>query len=248
MFCFKEMSKEYVNGCVAGMVGQTLCHPFDTIKTRYQRWGQVTYSGLYRGLPGPLMSVIIEKSILFGTYDWIRTKVGTGYGVFGAGVGAGLMTTLTVVPFERIKVLVQLNRTGLNSLEMLRRVVHTEGVMSLYRGWTPTLLREVPGYGLYFSTYEAVKRYKQNVPLKGWEAFLTGSLCGSVAWLFIYPSDPVKTMMQKDNIGVRMAINNIVKEYGIKGFYRGFSWGIARACILHGGVFFGYEMSKRYTI
>lgn len=245
------MAQEYVNGCVAGMVGQLMCHPFDTIKTHYQRYGTFNFQqnngfrGLYRGLVSPLTSVIIEKSILFGSYDLLKQHLGNG---FSAGVAAGLMTTLTVVPFERIKVLVQLNHNNNSSgsFKMLKYVIKNDGMMSLYRGWTPTLFREVPGYGLYFTTYETIKRYKNYQPLHGYEAFLTGSMCGSIAWLFIYPSDPVKTMMQKDNVGLLSAISKIYTTNGIKGFYRGFSWGIMRACILHGGVFFGYETFKNF--
>lgn len=229
---------EFFCGAIGGLTGQILCHPFDTIKTRKQV-GDVRLTNLYRGLPSPLASVVIEKSLLFSSYGFIKRYNDS---AFMSGILAGIVTTFTVTPFERIKVRSQL--TNIDTVKTLKNVMRNDGVLSLYRGWSAVFLREVPGYGLYFACYDYIKR--KNMQQNLLTSFLTGSSCGVSAWIFIYPSDPVKTVMQNDNIGVRDSIKKIYNKYGIAGFYKGYLWGLARASILHGGVFVGYEMSKRY--
>ena len=64
--------------------------------------------------------------------------------------------------------------------------------------------------------------------------------------VFIYPSDVVKSNMQVNKLSLRNTCQNIYKSQGIPGFYKGFSLGIFRAFPLHGGVFLGYELSKKF--
>lgn len=227
------MDNEFLYGCCGGFSGQLLCHPFDTIKNRYQYSNTLSLKNLYRGLPSPLLSVVLEKSILFGSYDFLRDNIQS---PFLRGLSSGLLTTAVVVPFERLKIISQIaNQSTLASFKEMT-------LKSLYRGWTPTLFREVPGYGIYFSVYEQFKSPHTN-PIR---SFGIGAACGASAWLMIYPSDPIKTLMQKDNVGIVHSIRKIYSTYGIRGFYRGFTFGIIRAALLHGGVFFGYETSKLY--
>lgn len=39
----------------------------------------------------------------------------------------------------------------------MREVWREEGVRGFFRGFTPTLAREVPGYGIFFATYEMMR-------------------------------------------------------------------------------------------
>jgi solute carrier family 25 carnitine/acylcarnitine transporter 20/29 len=247
------MDHEFIYGSLAGLTGQGLCHPLDTIKNRYQ--SQAGYNLLkdiksngvltvYKGLPSPLASVILEKAVLFYGYDQIKRRYNLD--PFSAGIGAGLITTFTVTPFERIKILAQTSQ--MNTAQAIRQAIRKDGPVSLYRGWTATLFREVPGYGIYFWAYEQSKKiWPTYNPLT---SFLTGSITGVSSWIVIYPSDPVKTIMQKYNAPVKAAMREVAQQsqeiYGNRwrGFYRGFGWGIGRAAILHGLVILGYETSK----
>lgn len=43
-------------------------------------------------------------------------------------------------------------------MDVMRQVMRSEGgVVGLYKGLVPTLLREVPGCGAMFAAYEAIK-------------------------------------------------------------------------------------------
>lgn len=239
---------ELISGCIGGFVGQTLCYPVDTVKTCIQTGTQIPKSltGLFRGVSSPLTSVIIEKTLLFSSYTVIKDKLKLN-NPMASGLLAGVLTTLTVTPFERIKIVCQSRTVNVfDSLKIIKKdSLRASGILkSLYRGWSATLFREVPGYGIYFSVYEYVS--KRNPNITTFNSFLTGSACGVGAWIVIYPSDPIKSVMQSRNIGFKESVSNIMDKHGLKGFYRGYLWGLCRAAILHGGVFVGYLSSKRF--
>ena len=92
------------------------------------------------------------------------------------------------------------------------------------------------------------KNFNQEKSLS--KSFLFGSLSGLTSWIFIYPSDLIKTRYQaiketNTTNSITNVIKNIYRIDGLTGFYRGFSLAIMRALPLHGGVFLGYEYSKR---
>jgi hypothetical protein len=44
------------------------------------------------------------------------------------------------------------------TLDVTRSTFKAGGVRGLYLGMVPTIYRDVPGYGIYFAAYEAIKR------------------------------------------------------------------------------------------
>ena len=233
---------EFVYGTIGGMTGIIISHPFDTIKTRLQSQhapsflDAVKQKKLYSGITTPLLGVMLEKSIVFGCYDYAKQN---GYHPFYSGLFGGFMSTLIVTPVDRIKINIQ-NQTPIPW-------------KSLYRGFIPTLCRETPGFGIYFTTYQYLSRY--NKEQNSFKYFLFGSLSGFMAWLFIYPSDFIKTRIQSTkHISIGSVIKDIWNEQnptqnkriGFCNFYKGFSLAMLRALPLHGGVFLGYELSKRH--
>lgn len=232
---------EFLYGTIGGMTGILLSHPFDTIKTRLQSKQSMTFKEaflqkkLYSGLIPPLLGVMLEKSIVFGCYDIANKK---GYHPMISGLFGGAMSTIIVTPIDRIKIALQ-NKTLIPW-------------SNLYKGFLPTLCRETPGFGIYFSTYSYLSRF--NPENKPYKHFLFGCASGGAAWLFIYPSDFIKTRMQSNT---NDKITYIIKDIwtfqnpsysfikGIRNMYRGWSLAMMRALPLHGGVFLGYEYSKR---
>lgn len=253
-------SQEFLSGCAGGTLGITLSYPIDTIKTLRQTGQPIRFSKLYAGYTSPLLGMMAEKSVLFWGFD--LTRKNTNLCVFNSGLVAGLMTTLIVTPFERIKIRSQ--TTGEGAITTLVKTMRNDGFCSMYRGWSATLFREVPGYGIYFTTYGSGREYfpklldlvqYNNYKLTSYMSpistnLLSTAVCGAsagmTAWAFIYPSDPVKTVAQNDNISTSKAFQKIWTTQGLRGFYIAFTPAIARAGILHCGVFLGYELSKLF--
>jgi solute carrier family 25 carnitine/acylcarnitine transporter 20/29 len=241
---------DFIYGLCGGFTGTILSHPFDTVKTRIQTntvsniRDAIKMKRLYAGLTAPLIGIMFEKSIVFGFYDKSKQY---GFSNFTSGLIGGFMSTVVVTPIDRIKISYQNNERNFKSLFNPRH---------LYKGFTPTIFRETPGFGIYFYTYNKLKeRFNENESAP--KTFLFGAISGFSAWVFIYPSDLIKTNYQSEHngnrtlpqtiktiIGTNNPNNSILKSF--KNLYKGFNLAIMRAMPLHGGVFLGYELAKKY--
>jgi solute carrier family 25 carnitine/acylcarnitine transporter 20/29 len=236
--------KKYINGGLSGMCGILLSHPIDTIKTHIQTGNKLntfkpSFTNLYKGISAPLIGVGIEKAIVFGTYNYMFTNTDN---IPLSGAISGLVASFIVTPYERFKILKQ------NS-----QIVHFKdiNVKFLFRGLSATFTREVPGFAIYFTTYEYLKKKNftnKNKTIDYSSSFLYGGLSGLTAWIFIYPQDRIKTILQSGvekestkmhihNTNINTIINTIYKSGGLKHFYSGFSWAAARSILLHSGTF-----------
>lgn len=240
---------DFTYGLCGGILGTIISHPFDTIKTRIQsnkvsNIKQALQIGkLYSGITPPLIGIMLEKSIVFGFYEKSKS---VGFNNFFSGIIGGFISTVIVTPVDRLKINYQNQDFKIQNVLTIR---------NLYKGFTPTIFRETPGFGIYFSTYNFLTE-KYNKNNNNFKTFAYGSLSGLSAWMFIYPSDLIKTNYQSNNNNLTLPntikkiwssnndSNNIIR--GFRNFYKGFSLAIMRAMPLHGGVFLGYETAKKY--
>lgn len=246
---------QFLNGAVSGMFGVVISHPFDTIKTHLQKGSQPTYTfkALYKGVPITLMGVGVEKAFVFGFYENIK-KVFARNGhdndlicTATSGALSGFLACSIITPIERAKILAQ---TG-NKLDIRQHPSH------LFRGLSATFTREVPGFAVYFSSYEQMKKYYCNninsdIPL--YTSFTFGGLAGFLSWLAIYPSDMIKTRLQANTsvstIGYFGTAKQIYENGGFSpfAFYKGLPFAVMRAIPLHAGAFFMMEVMKKYDL
>jgi solute carrier family 25 carnitine/acylcarnitine transporter 20/29 len=230
---------KYINGGISGMCGILLSHPIDTIKTHIQTGNKLntfkpSFKNFYKGISAPLLGVGIEKAIVFGTYNYMYSKTDN---IPLSGAISGLTASLVVTPYERIKILKQ-NSEAINFKDVNTRF--------LFRGLSATFTREMPGFAIYFTTYEYLKKKTftdHNKKIDYTSSFIYGGLSGITAWIFIYPQDRIKTILQShsgretNTNNIKSIINSIYASGGLKHFYSGFSWAVARASLLHSGTF-----------
>jgi solute carrier family 25 carnitine/acylcarnitine transporter 20/29 len=231
-----DINNYYMKGCVSGMCGIVLSHPIDSIKTHWQTNNKIPFtyniSNLYRGITSPLIGVGIEKALVFGTYNYCRSS---NLSIPISGALSGLVASVVVSPYERIKILRQTNQVI--SLKMCLSPPF------LFKGIGTTFTREVPGFAIYFYTYESLKNYfftSKNNSINLPSSFLFGGISGTMAWIFIYPQDRIKTIVQNDlknNQAIYQLIKSIYQKGGIRHFYSGFSFAVGRAILLHSGTF-----------
>lgn len=217
--------ENYVNGSIAGMFGVLLSHPFDTIKTCIQENKPIKYNPkfLYRGLSSPLLGIGIEKSIVFGTYNLVYNH--TNNNIISGGI-AGLCASLIVTPFEKYKINKQLGNKFIFN--------------NIYKGLSVTFTREIPGFSIYFSSYNYLK---DNQSISHFQSFLYGGMSGIIAWTFIYPQDRIKTYIQSHTH--KITIKEALSEIKIRNLYKGFSYALMRAIPLHSGIFMMMEILNK---
>lgn len=242
------MDKEFRAGLFGGVTGVIISHPIDTIRIRIQTNQINLFRSLYKGILPPLIGVGMEKLLVFGNYEKLKKYQiiqNRDLNIFVSGMISGVFCTSIVTPIERFKINFQdVNSSKQSRLELIKK---TTNLRTLYRGLSSTMIREVPGYGIYFGVYEACKRNTTNY--QWYHSLLYGGLAGASSWSVIYPSDVIKTRMQTEGNkykNMRDCILEIYREGGSRIFYRGFSAAMTRAFILHAGVFSGYELFMKY--
>ena len=251
-----EYLTHFVNGAIGGMAGIIASHPVDTIKSNAQAQKPIPRSipGLYSGITPALVGMAAEKAIVFGSYENIRRGLKNGFpqmpdqvAVAMAGALTGTISANVVCPTERLKVLAQTG-SGYHHKYILQFRRY-----GLFQGLLATYAREVPGFAIYFSTYEYLRRRtvaraeREGREVRTWETALNGGLSGVTAWIPIIPPDAVKTDQQSrigKSYGFFETIRKIYAEGGSRAFIRGGHWAIFRAFPLHGGTFVALEWMK----
>lgn len=150
-----------------------------------------------------------------------------------------------VGPSELLKIKKQgFEGKGLGYLNLIRK----EGFKGLYAGITPTIIRDVPIYGLYFSSYEFFKKKfvpeeisvdssnaqdrisetgSSLAPVSTKREFfgkmIAGGLAGQVSWGTGYPFDVIKSYIQyhPEHSGTLKTAKYIFQKYGANKFYKG---------------------------
>jgi len=103
------------------------------------------------------------------------------------------------------------------------KLAQNEGVHSLWRGWSATLLRSVPQIVIYFSIYEHLKDNfeKFKVPLT---PFFAGGLARTVTTVAVSPIELIRTKQQAlpHSSSILSVLNSeLEKQNGFRNLWRG---------------------------
>ncbi len=129
--------------------------------------------GFYKGLSAPLGAQALYKSVIFATNAKMRSWIGDsggGLGVFICGAASGFVNSAVVSPVELIRAKLMLQSSAsvpgdvkpaivrLSPVGVVRDIVSKQGVLGLWHGYRPTVLRDGPGMGFFFLLFELSKR------------------------------------------------------------------------------------------
>ncbi|XP_054998411.1 solute carrier family 25 member 48 [Sorex araneus] len=136
----------------------------------------------------------------------------------------------------------------------LTTIVRTEGLAGLYRGLSAMLLRDVPGYCLYFIPYVLLNEWLTPEGSAGpspYCVWLAGGVAGAISWGTATPMDVVKSRLQADGVyttkykGVLDCISQSYRKEGLKVFFRGATISMVRGFPMSAAMFLGYELSLK---
>ncbi|EAS37526.3 mitochondrial carnitine:acyl carnitine carrier [Coccidioides immitis RS] len=249
----------------------------DVVKKTVAREGLAR--GLYAGVSAPLVGVTPMFAVSFWGYDLGKTLVrsfspvpeinGTPQfsiaQISAAGFFSAIPMTLITAPFERVKVLLQIQ--GQNpppagqkpkysgGVDVVRQLYKEGGIRSVFRGSAMTLARDGPGSAAYFAAYEYIKRSltpkDENGNVTGelsLTAILTaGGAAGVAMWIPVFPVDTIKSRLQsaegRPTIGG--TIRGVYASGGLKAFFPGFGPALARAVPANAATFLGVELAHK---
>jgi solute carrier family 25 carnitine/acylcarnitine transporter 20/29 len=224
----------------------------------------------YKGTLSPLIGISFCVAIQFSSNALARnyflskdTNNKTTKGVLSlkqnilAGFFAGFCNSFVISPIELIRIKLQMQGNSADNkykgvFDCANQVFRQDSFKGIYQGLFSTLLRECPGYAIYFGIYETLmqsklKKYgsKENTPLI--YPVIYGGVSGIGLWLLTFPFDVVKSRIQADDSANRKYKNIlstfriIHRDNGIGGFFKGLAPCLVRAPLVNGLTFLTFE-------
>jgi len=168
-------------GSLAGICGTSVVYPLDIIKTNLQTtrlpgsssviaatknialsiFRERGFTGFYKGFGACLVGIAPEKALKLAVNDSVKDYIQSLYKVpvkkfqvheeIVAGSIAGFVQLIVTVPYEMVKIRLQMSKTTMTTgFQIVREL----GPMGLYKGFTATFFRDVPFCFLFFVSLE----------------------------------------------------------------------------------------------
>lgn len=215
-----------------------------------------------------MMGLTFINAIVFGVQGNTMRQLGddTPANQFLAGAAAGAIQCVICCPMELAKTRMQMQGTGekkssrrlyKNSLDCLARIYKKEGVRGVNRGMVTTLIRETPGFGVYFLAYDVLTRRlgcelddRYMIP----KLLFAGGMAGIASWLSTYPVDVIKSRLQADGVGgvnqyssIADCVRQSVRKEGYMVFTRGLTSTLLRAFPVNAATFATVTLVLMYS-
>lgn len=244
----------------SGMAATCVVQPLDLIKNRMQLSGEKTTTfrvissilqkegalALYTGLSAGLMRQATYTTTRIGVYRTLfdrtseknqrRFVVKLALGVIAGSVGAFVGTPAEVALIRMTadgKLPLAERRNYSNVFNALHRITKEEGLLTLWRGATPTVARAMVVNGAQLASYTQAKEvlldtgyFEENITLH----FASSMISGLVTTIFSMPIDIAKTRIQNmktiDGVpefkGVSDVFLKIFRSEGVFALWKGF--------------------------
>merc|ERR1711903_187616 len=202
----------------------------DVVKKTFRNKG---VTGMYKGVTVLLCGAIPTYSVRFGVFDFLKSK--------SCDSDGNLSPLARLICDQRRKVP---QYRGL--VHAASSIIRTEGVSGLYKGWTPTVVRQGSSQAIRFSIMESLRSWytcgdsNKSVPKPLVAMF--GAIAGGASVLGNTPVDVIKTRMQNGSYTSSLeCAKQIARKDGFKGFYKGCLPRMNRVCLEVGPAFCIYD-------
>lgn len=237
--CFRKIIKN--EGCVVSL-SPSFWYRHCTEKTK------CSFSRLYRGISAPILMEAPKRATKFAANDsWgafyrdlFGVKKQTQPLAILTGATAGATEAFVVVPFELVKIRLQDKASAgkyNGMLDVVKKIVQTEGPLALYNGLESTLWRHILWNGGYFGCIFQVRAQLPpaepgNKSQQTRNDLIAGSVGGVAGTVVNTPMDVVKSRIQNSPKvpGVVPKYNwawpsvvTVMKEEGFGALYKGFA-------------------------
>jgi len=272
----KQIIINLVAGGIAGGIAKTAIAPLDRSKIWFQtnetknyrfryawRWLRHGYQSdgflsLWRGNTATMARIIPYSAIQFMSFDQYKRLLNVSpstpsYKRFIAGSLAGATGQLLTYPLDRARAIMAVTpgKEYRNLVTVFLKIYREEGLVSMYRGLSPTLMGVIPYAGTSFFTYETLKQAavarKERLCVAAssppqpstLERLGAGAVAGLLGQTASYPLDIVRRRMQTARqlgkgdkySSVWTALQVIWSQEGMRGLYKGLSMNLIKGPI-----------------
>jgi len=169
---------------------------------------------------------------------------------FLAGSLSGTCSTLLFQPLDLVKTRVQQTGPGTSLVRVISSVVSQDSVRGLWRGLVPSLVRTVPGVGLYFSSMHQMKTSLCDGRPTALQSALIGSSARALAGSVMIPFTVIKTRFESRAFhysSTAHALISILRTEGLRGLTRGLGPTLVRDVPFSGLYLMFYEQLKTWV-
>ncbi|KAI9646989.1 hypothetical protein NHQ30_004990 [Ciborinia camelliae] len=207
---------------------------------------------LYKGCPALVIGSIGKDAVRFVSFDSIKNAfrdpetgvLSPGRNML-AGMAAGVAASIfAVTPSERIKTALiddaRATRQYKSTIHCIRTIIRDDGLVGLYRGFIGTTLKQASATSFRMGSYNIIKDFQtvRDIPQNAMMNFANGAAAGVITTLATQPFDTIKTRSQSSKVTTTaQAIRGIIKDGGVKAFWRGTVMRLSRT-VFSGGVLF----------
>lgn len=189
------------------------------------------FRGLFKGCIPPVVSQAFINALLF-TGEATAMKFlepnrkegepGRIGNVLLAGSFGGLCSCVVLVPSEVVKCTMQADDSLAgkkdanmfsSTIKSIKDIYRAEGLRGFYKGFGATAFRDLPSIGLYFYSYQSIRKaisdfQKSDTPTTT-ATLLAGGAAGGISWALVYPFDVIKTNMQVSQSTIEKKVSDI---------------------------------------
>jgi len=137
-------------------------------------------------------------------------------------VGGSLSASCSTILFQPLDLIKTRMQTSPSTAT--RQLLRQVGICGLWTGLGPSLLRTVPGVGVYFATVSGIrKHFPCDKPSRSQSA-LTGGLARAIAGFLLLPATVIKTRYESGKYSytnIYSAFSQIIKKEGRVGLFSG---------------------------
>ncbi|KAG5285676.1 hypothetical protein AALO_G00006130 [Alosa alosa] len=280
----RSMVNSLLSGALAGAVAKTSVAPLDRTKIIFQvssarfsakeaylliyrTYLKDGFLSLWRGNSATMVRVIPYAAIQFCAHEQYKRLLGGYYQCQGktlppvprllAGSLAGTTAVSLTYPLDMVRARMAVTPKEMysNIMHVFVRISREEGLKTLYRGFSPTILGVVPYAGLSFFTYETLKKHHgertgRTQPYS-YERLVFGACAGLIGQSASYPLDVVRRRMQTAGVTghtygtILGTMREIVLEEGlVRGLYKGLSMNWVKGPIAVGISFTTFDLTQ----
>ncbi|KAI2668003.1 Mitochondrial coenzyme A transporter SLC25A42 [Labeo rohita] len=241
----RSVLNSLLSGAFAGAVAKTA----EAYRLIYRTYLKDGFFSLWRGNSATMVRVIPYAAIQFCAHEQYKGILGQYYGFQGkalppvprllAGSLAGTTAAMITYPLDMVRARMAVTPKEMysNILHVFVRISREEGLKTLYRGFTPTILGVVPAHG----SLSAVLVRASGVRRVRWSDGQSAS----------YPLDVVRRRMQTAGVTghtygtISGTMREIVAEEGvIRGLYKGLSMNWVKGPIAVGISFMTFDLTQ----
>ena len=264
-------------GGISGILEVSFSYPFEFLKCYMQLYPEISrggiikttkgihsshgYLGFYRGFQALALFSFPRVGSRFGSYEyashhWFTDKSTTSDIL--SGFFAGTMEALiALIPMETLKtkqIHDQVSETFIYNgiFHQIYLITTTEGPRGLYQGVGPTVIKLGQNMSMRFTMYNKFVKYFEELMPRMPAMMLSGGLAGGISVYVTNPVDVVKTNMQGMEAhkfdGAMDCMRKIMRNEGVKGFYKGVNPRLIRVVMENALSFTIYEHVKEVVM